>query len=135
MHTNFLGIVHHDPGSAYGVSFPDIPDCFAAADEADDILKHAIDALDDYFSDGHQVPAARGIEDITAEFAEDLAQGAFLISVPLIPRPTKPKRVNVMFDRGLLEAIDEAAERRSLNRSAFLAMAAQKEITGEHNAA
>ncbi|WP_109464425.1 type II toxin-antitoxin system HicB family antitoxin [Albibacillus kandeliae] len=125
---HYIAIIHHDPGSAYGVSFPDVPDCFAAADDEKDVLKNAIAALDDYFADGHPLPAPRSIEDIRAEVAEDLAEGAYLILVPLIPRPTKSERVNLSLDRGLLQAIDEAADLVGLNRSAFIAMAARKEI-------
>ncbi len=125
---NYIAIIHHDPGNAYGVSFPDVPDCFAAADEEKDILKNAIAALDDYFADGHDLPKPRSIEEIRPEVAEDLAAGAYLVWVPLIARPTKSERVNVSLDRGLLQAIDEAAELVGLNRSAFIALAARKEI-------
>lgn len=125
---NYIAIIHHDPGSAYGVSFPDVPDCFAAADEEKDILKNAIAALDDYFAEGQDLPKPRSIEEIRPEVAEDLAAGAYLVWVPLIARPTKSERVNLSLDRGLLQAIDEAAEMVGLNRSAFIAMAARKEI-------
>lgn len=134
MTMHYFGIVHHEPGTAYGVSFPDVPDCFAAADDEKDILKNAIDALEDYFADGHPLPQARGLEDLRAELSEDLAEGAFLIAVPYIPRPTKSVRMNISMDQGLVKAIDEAAKRLTLSRSAFLAQAAMKEIREEHGA-
>jgi predicted RNase H-like HicB family nuclease len=28
---NYIAIMHHDPGSAFGVSFPDFPGCITAA--------------------------------------------------------------------------------------------------------
>lgn len=125
---NFLAIVHHDAGSAFGATFPDAPGCFAAADEEKDLLKNAICALDDFFSD-EAVPAqTRSLEDIRAEFAEDLKEGAYILSVPYIHRLSKSVRVNISLDQGLVEAIDAAAERMGLNRSAFLAQAATKEI-------
>lgn len=126
---NYIAVIHHEEGSATGAHFPDVPGCYAAADDPADILKHAIAALDDYFSDGHEATAPRGIEAIKNEVAEDLAEGAYLLAVPHIPRPTKVERVNVSFDRGLLQAIDAQVELTGLkNRSAFLAMAARKEI-------
>lgn len=131
---NYIAVIHHDEGSAYGVSFPDVPDCFAAADEPGDILKNAIAALDDYFADGHALPAPRSIEDIRKDVVDDLAEGAYLIAVPYIQRPTKSERLNISLDRGLLQAIDEAAAQVGLNRSAFIAMAARKEIEMAHNA-
>ena len=132
----FIAVVHHEEGSAYGVHFPDVPGCHAAADNPGDILKSAIAALDDYFADGHEVPEARDIEVIRKEAEEDLKEGAYLMMVPHIPRPTKVERVNVTFDRGLLAAIDQSVELMGLkNRSAWLAMAAKKEIEQEHSAA
>ncbi|MFV1573688.1 type II toxin-antitoxin system HicB family antitoxin [Phaeobacter sp. JH20_30] len=132
----FIAVVHHEEGSAYGVHFPDVPGCYAAADNPGDILKHAIIALDDFFADGHEVPEGRDIEAIRKEAEDDLKEGAYLMMVPHIPRPTKVERVNVTFDRSLLEAIDQSVELTGLkNRSAWLAMAAKKEIQQEHNAA
>jgi predicted RNase H-like HicB family nuclease len=125
---NYFAVVHKDHESAFGVTFPDVPGCFAASDEEVDLLKNAICALDDFLSDEARLPQPRGIESIRAEFAEDLKEGAYLLSVPYIPRPTKSVRVNISLDRGLVDSIDAAADRLGLNRSAFLAQAAAKEI-------
>ncbi len=37
----YIVIVHKDEHSAYGMSFPDAPGCFSAADEIDDIFAMA----------------------------------------------------------------------------------------------
>ncbi len=124
----YWAIVHHDEGSAFGVSFPDLPDCFAAADDERDIMKNAIAALDDYFSDGHEAPTAMSLNEVKREVKEDLAEGAYLIQVPVIPLTSKSVRVNLSMDSGLLAAIDDAASRLGLNRSAFIAQAARREI-------
>ncbi|WP_339107136.1 type II toxin-antitoxin system HicB family antitoxin [Thioclava sp. GXIMD4216] len=124
----YWAIVHHDPGSAYGVSFPDVPDCFAAADEEKDLMSYAIAALDDYFADGHEAPHPRDLEAIRSEVKEDLAEGAFLVQVPLVRRITKTVRANISMEQGLLEAVDETADRLQMNRSAFLAQAVRNEI-------
>ena len=126
----YYAIVHHDPGSAFGVSFPDFPDCFAAADEEEDVLKNAISALDDYLSDVENHPVPNALDVVRNQLAEDLAEGAYLISVPYIPRPTKSARYNASMDRGLLAALDAAADQLSLTRSAFIAQAVQNEIKG-----
>ncbi len=52
------------------------------------------------------------------------------MQVPYIPADTTPARVNVSIERGLLRAIDEAAKERNMTRSAFLASAARRAITG-----
>jgi hypothetical protein len=58
----------------------------------------------------------------------ELAGGAFLISVPLVSNDTRVVSANISLERGVLKAIDEAAKRRKLTRSAFLAQAAKNEI-------
>ena len=41
----YIAIVHRDPDSAYGITFPDAPGCFSAADSLDDLFGVAEDAL------------------------------------------------------------------------------------------
>jgi predicted RNase H-like HicB family nuclease len=127
----FLALVHKDPDSAYGITFPDLPGCFAAADDQACILRKAVEALELWFEDASSVPP-RGPEAIAREVADDLAQGAFLIAVPLVQPSSRQKRVNISLDAGTLEAIDQAAEGLGLTRSGFLTMAALNEIRGGH---
>jgi predicted RNase H-like HicB family nuclease len=127
----YLALVHKDPDSAYGLTFPDLPGCFAAADSEADILRSGVEALELWFEDAAPV-TPRGPEAISAEVAEDLAQGAFLMAVPLVQPSSRQKRVNISLDAGTLEAIDTAAEGLGLTRSGFLTMAALNEIRGGH---
>lgn len=127
----YLALVHKEEGTAYGMTFPDLPGCFAAADSEGDILKSAVEALELWFEDAAAV-APRGPEAIAAEVAGDLAAGAFLIAVPLVQPSSRQKRVNISMDAGTLEAIDAAADGLGLTRSGFLAMAALNEIRGGH---
>jgi predicted RNase H-like HicB family nuclease len=126
---NYFAIVHKDPGSAYGVSFPDLPGVFSAADDEADLIGNAIEALrlwaeDEPLIEPSPIEAILGRDDIRA----DLGEGAFLIRVPLIEDDTRVVRANVTFEAGTLRAIDEAASKRGLSRSAFLASCARKEI-------
>lgn len=41
--------VHKDEGSAYGLTFPDFPGCFSAADELADLPRMAQEAVEVYF--------------------------------------------------------------------------------------
>ena len=126
-----IGVVHKDEGSAYGVSFPDAPGCFAAADELDGLIPAAVEALTLWAEEG-EMPTPRDMEVIRAEVADELAQGAALVAVPLVVRARVPRRINVSLDRGVLEAIDAEARRRGMTRSAFLAEAALNEIEARH---
>lgn len=127
----FYAIVHKDPDSAFGVQFPDLPGCFSAADSMEEVLPNAIEALELWFEDEPLVEP-RSLEAVKAEAAGDLAQGAFLLAVPVIRNDSKPVRINISLERGTLAAIDGAAASRKLTRSAFLAEAARNEIAGRH---
>jgi hypothetical protein len=57
-------------------------------------------------------------------------RGAILIAVPLLSDAGRTVRINVSLDKGLVDQIDSAAEKRGLTRSAFLAQAAREKIIG-----
>ncbi|KFI24127.1 type II toxin-antitoxin system HicB family antitoxin [Paenirhodobacter enshiensis] len=126
-----MAIVNHDEGHAYGLTFPDLPGAFAAADTWEDIPKAAAEALDLWFEDQPDVsPASLDAIRKRADVAEELAAGAVLMPVPYIPADTATERVNITLERGLLRAIDETAKARKMTRSSFLASAARREIVG-----
>lgn len=127
----YTAIVHKEEGSAFGLTFPDLPGCFAAADSWTDIPRAAAEALDLWFEDAAEVAPAsldeiRAREDVKAA----LAEGATLMSVPYIAADGALERVNISIERGLLRAIDETAKSRGMTRSSFLASAARHEIAG-----
>jgi predicted RNase H-like HicB family nuclease len=127
----FYAVVHKDEGSAYGVAFPDMPGCFSAADDLNDVVPNAIEAMEFWLEDQAE-PEASSVERIRELAAEDLAGGAFLVLVPRMTTNGKLTRVNLSLDMGTLAAIDAAASARKLTRSAFLAEAARNEIQGKH---
>lgn len=132
--SRYVAIVDGVPG-AYGVSFPDAPGCTAMGDTVDDAIKAAGAALAewsaDVLADGGTLLSPRTIEelrhdeDVLAIFAEGPALFAV---VPLVINSGKPARANISLDTGLLQAIDDAADRLGLTRSAFLATAAREKI-------
>jgi len=123
----YYALVHKDEDSAFGVSFPDLPGCFSAADRIDDVLPNAAEALALWFEDEREVAPSR-LDQVQASVVTDLAAGAFIIAVPRIRNDVRSTRVNVSLERGVLDAIDAAAAERSLTRSAFIAQAARNEI-------
>ncbi|MDK3016535.1 type II toxin-antitoxin system HicB family antitoxin [Pseudodonghicola flavimaris] len=127
----YTAIVHRDEDSAYGLTFPDLPGCFAAADSWDAIPAAAAEALDLWFEDQPDVEPA-SLDEIRRrpEIAEELAQGAVMMPVPYIPADTALARVNISLERGLLRAIDETAKARGMTRSSFIASSARRELVG-----
>ena len=99
MHSYFA-IVHKDEDSAFGIHFPDIPGCFSAADDIDDVVPRAIEALGLY-ADDQQLPRPRSMDDLRRDpdVAADLAIGAFLVPVPSPSRHLKRGRPATMVRR------------------------------------
>ncbi len=80
-------IVHKDEHSAYGMSFPDAPGCFSAADEIDDIFIMASEALELWAEgmreDGNPIPIPRFLSELKADhrWAGDFADAAFIFAI------------------------------------------------------
>ena len=86
---NFTVMVHKGKDSAYGLTFPDLPGCTAAADTWDGIPAAATEALDLWFEDMPDVAPAP-LEEIRqrGDVAAGLAAGASLLVVAYIPANT-----------------------------------------------
>lgn len=127
----YIGVVHQEEDSAFGVHFPDVLGCFSAADTMDDLLSNASEALSLHL-EGETLPDARAMDAIRSDVdvSKDLSEGAFLLAVPLIQLSGRSTKANITMDAGLLQAIDETAKERGLTRSAFLASVAREAISG-----
>ena len=129
----YVGVLEKQEDTAFGVYFPDIPGCVAAGDTQDEAIENAALALRLFFEgESGVLPEARDFTAITAdaEVAGDLADGAVLLGVPYLENEGRTVRINLSLDAGLLHDIDEAAGRRDMTRSAFVAQAARREIVG-----
>ena len=124
---HYVAVIDKEPGSAYGIRFPEVPGCFSAADSFDDIVANAIEALSLFFEDGDPVPPL-GIEAVRDEVAGDIAAGAVLMMIPYVQDRKRVVRVNLSLEKGFLDTLDEAARMRGMTRSAFVEKAATREI-------
>ena len=124
---HYVAVIDKDPGSAYGIQFPEVPGCFSAADCFEEIVPNAIEALSLFFEDGEPVPP-RGIEAVRDEVAGDIADGAVLMMIPYVQDRRRVVRVNLSLEKGFLDTLDEAARMRGMTRSAFVQKAATREI-------
>jgi predicted RNase H-like HicB family nuclease len=130
----FYGLVHKENDSAFGITFPDAPGCFSAADEEADLLTNAQEALSLYV-EGSSVPETRAIADLLRDktVAEEIAAGAFLLAVPLIESRRKA-RFNLMLDEDLVASVDRVAKVSGVSRSEFVAQAVQSQLSSEVHA-
>jgi predicted RNase H-like HicB family nuclease len=127
----YIAVVNKDADSAFGLWFPDVAGCFSAADEERDIIRNAIEALTLHL-DGIERPTARGVDKIAQapDVADALQSGAYLLAIPFVTTQRRAVRINLSLDKGMVDAIDTAADLRGLTRSAFVAEAALNEIRG-----
>jgi predicted RNase H-like HicB family nuclease len=123
--------MHKDADSAYGLTFPDLPGCFSAADDIDDVVPKGCEALELWFEDEPWTEPGN-LDEVRAAAARDITDGGTLIAIPYIVNDHRVARVNLSIERGILDAIDKAATERNLTRSAFIAQAARNEIQGAH---
>ena len=124
---HYVAVIDKDPGSAYGVRFPEVPGCYSAADSFDDIVPNAIEALSLFFEDGEPV-SPRGIEAVREQVAGSIAEGAVLMMIPYVRDRKRVVRVNLSLEKGFLDTLDEAARMRGMTRSAFVQKAATREM-------
>ena len=125
--SEYIALIHKEPGSDYGVSFPDFPGCVTAGVTLDEARLEAVEALalhvDGMIEDGEAIPEPASLEAVMAE-RENRDAVAFL--VPLPARQSRAVRVNITLPEDVLAEVDRAAGLQGLSRSAFLARAARR---------
>ena len=123
--TSYIALLRKDPASDYGVDFPDFPGCVTAGKTLDEARRMAAEALELHIAgmieDGEAIPEPSSLDAITADPAN---REAVILLVEAQTKPTKSVRINVMLPEDLLQAID----RRTSNRSRFLAEAARTKL-------
>jgi predicted RNase H-like HicB family nuclease len=132
----YIGLIHKDPGSDYGVSFPDFPGLITAGKDLDDARAMAEEALafhiEGLVEDGEAIPEASSLEGIMAD-PENRDGVAILVAVNTDVQKTV--RVNITLPADVLAQIDKFAESHGYTRSGFLAQAAKRVIEDEERAA
>ena len=129
---NYIGLIHKEAKSDYGVSFPDFPGVVTAGKDLDDARAMAEEALalhiDGVLEDGEAIPEASSLEEVMSD-PENKDGVAILVAVKT--DPVKCVRVNVTLAEDVLAQIDKFAKERGLSRSGFLAQAAKKVLEQE----
>lgn len=126
---HYIGLIHKEPGSEYGVHFPDLPGVITAGKDLDEARAMAEEALafhvEGMKEDGETIPEPSSLETIMADPEN---REAVVILVPLKSAAPKAVRVNITLNEDILQAIDAFARQHGLTRSGFLARAAMREI-------
>lgn len=128
---HYIGIIHKDDGSDYGISFPDFPGCISAGATLDEAREMGEEALQFHvrgmIEDGDPIPEPSSLEEVMAQ--ADYRDGVAVL-VPL-RELARTVRINVTMAEETLREIDRYAEARGLTRSGFLQVAAKKAMSEE----
>ncbi|MCP4626907.1 MAG: ribbon-helix-helix protein, CopG family [bacterium] len=132
---NYIAVVHKDPKSDFGVSFPDFPGCITAGSTIDAAKDMAHDALSLHMKgmleDGENIPTPSKLEDIMD--SPDYSDAAAILVVSVPEAKYRSVRVNITVPEDMLRKIDSVAKKRGMSRSSFLVHAAQNAIISSQN--
>src|ERR1700737_2410047 len=123
---NYIGLIHKDADSDFGVSFPDFPGVVTAGTNLDDARAMAEEALtlhiEGLAEDGEAIPEPSALEEVMSD-PDNRTGVAILVSIKTAQ--SKAIRVNVTLPGDVLEQIDRYAEAHGLTRSGLLTQAAK----------
>ncbi|SCX29707.1 Ribbon-helix-helix protein, copG family [Agrobacterium rosae] len=127
---NYIGLIHKDADSDFGVSFPDFAGVITAGCDLDDARSMAEEALalhvEGMMEDGEVIPEPSSLDTIMADPEN---RDAVAILVSLRTESKKAVRLNITLPEDVLKDIDAYAQAHGLTRSGFLARAAKHEIS------
>jgi predicted RNase H-like HicB family nuclease len=132
----YIGLIHKEADSDYGVSFPDFPGVVTAGTSLDDARHMAEEALafhiEGLVADGEAIPEPSSLEAVMADPAN---RDGVAILVDAKTDAPKAVRVNVTLPEDVLSEIDRFAEDHGQTRSGFLTQAAKRAMQREKEAA
>jgi len=118
----YIALLRKEPGSDYGVEFPDFPGCVSAGRTLEEAQRQAGRALELHLGglceDADPIPAPSSLDAIFASDWETRGAIPFLVAVEE-PEP-RAVRVNVSLKPSVLRRLDEQAARIRLSRSAMI---------------
>jgi predicted RNase H-like HicB family nuclease len=126
---SYIGILDGS-GDVWGVRIPDIDGCVGGGPTPEaaiaDVTQALRDVLEHKQSSGAPFPNTSSIKVILQK--EKPAKSESTVIIPVVLDAGRSVRANLTMDAGLLEAIDTAAVRAGITRSAFIASAAREKL-------
>lgn len=122
MSAYFAAVMKAEEGGFYA-TVPDLPGCITQGETLEelDAMLHEAASL---WLDGETPPPARSHASVLKEASKE--EDFLFLTLVTLPDVVVMERVNMRVPRVDLALIDAAASRRSLNRTAYMIMAAKK---------
>jgi predicted RNase H-like HicB family nuclease len=128
---HYIGLIHKQADSDFGVSFPDFPGLATAGTTLDEARAMAEEALafhiDGLLQDGEAIPNPSTLDEL---MSDPTNRDAVAILVAGRSETSRTVRVNVTLPEDVLQQIDKYAETHGYTRSGFLAQAAKRAMAG-----
>jgi len=122
----YIGLIHKEAESDFGVSFPDFPGAITAGKDLNEARARAEEVLafhvEGMIEDGDALPEPSSLEAVMSDPAN---RDGVAILVAVKTQAPKAVRVNVTLPEDVLAEIDDYAESQGLSRSGFLTHAAK----------
>ena len=122
----YIGIIHKDQNSDFGISFPDFPGCVSAGSDLAELAAMGEEALRGHIAlmidEGAIVPEPTSIDVVMQD--PDFRDGTPVLVPAPIPS-SKVVRVNITLPEDALREIDAFAQSHGYTRSGFLLSAAR----------
>lgn len=122
----FALALQSDDGVKYGVTVPDLPDCFSAGETLDEAIELHCEGA---YEEGMALPVPRPL--VAHKLDPLLADAVWaFVEVDVERFFSRPMRLNVSLPESLVRKIDAYAKSHHLSRSGFLARAAEEAMQG-----
>lgn len=129
----YIALIHKEPDTGFGASFPDFPGAITVAATLEDLRSQAEEALAFHIEgmkeDGDQIPGPSPLDLIAVSDGYKDAAAVLVIKAPETASPSI--RINVTIPDQMLKRIDRHAAKKGLTRSGFLVQAAKKEMEAQ----
>ncbi len=121
----YIALIHKEPKSDFGVSFPDFPGCVTAGSTLDEAFDMGVEALAGHIETmaeaGEAIPSPSSMEEVMSD-PENRDGVAVLVPAPELS--DRAMRLSVTLPESLVRRIDAVTR----NRSRFLAEAAEQKL-------
>jgi predicted RNase H-like HicB family nuclease len=121
-----------DAEHAHGVTIPDLPGCFSAADDWEDLPTQIQEAVELYFEgETIEIPTPTPLEQLAKDPRYQDGGIWMLVDIDFSRIRPKSVKVRVSLPASLVGRIDASAKKRRMSRSGFLEQAARHALEAE----